>query len=61
MTKIYSCWFVLLGGLITFSSCNGQQNVQTANTIIENQWHQIKTIDEGGLVGERVDLWRNNR
>jgi uncharacterized protein len=21
----------------------------------------LKTVDEGGLLGERVDLWRNNR
>lgn len=61
MNKFYNCWSILLGALITFSSCNGQQKNQAENTIIENQWQQIKTIDEGGLIGERVDLWRNNR
>lgn len=61
MNKFYKCWSVLLGGLIIFSSCNAQQKNQTKNTIIENQWQQIKTIDEGGLIGERVDLWRNHR
>lgn len=61
MNKFYKCWSVLLGGLIIFSSCYGQQKNQAVNTIIENQWQQIKTIDEGGLIGERVDLWRNHR
>lgn len=61
MNKFYRSWSILLGGLITFSSCNGQQKKPAENTIIENQWQQIKTIDEGGLIGERVDLWRNNR
>jgi uncharacterized protein len=29
--------------------------------VIPNQWQQLITIDENGLLGERVDLWRNNR
>jgi len=26
-----------------------------------NKWESLQTIDEEGVVGERVDLWRNNR
>ncbi len=32
-----------------------------ADGIIENTWTPLKTIDEDGLMGERVDAWRNNR
>ena len=31
------------------------------NGIIQNKWHSFKTFDEDGLLGERIDLWRNNR
>ena len=29
--------------------------------IINNKWQSLKTVDEDGLLGERVDLWRNVR
>ena len=29
--------------------------------IINNKWLPLKTVDEDGLLGERVDLWRNIR
>ena len=29
--------------------------------IIANKWQSLQTSDEGGLLGERVNLWRNNR
>jgi DUF1680 family protein len=32
-----------------------------ADGMIENTWTPLKTIDEDGLMGERVDAWRNNR
>jgi len=64
MNKCYNYWeflLIFLLGLGICTSCNGQQQDQSENKIIENQWQQIKTIDEGGLIGERVDLWRNHR
>jgi hypothetical protein len=64
MNKLNNYWTVLLVFLVAlamFTSCKGQQKDQSGNRIIENQWQQLKTIDEGGLIGERVDLWRNHR
>lgn len=64
MNKLYNYWPILvvfLGGLAIFSSFNEQQKEQSENSLIENQWQPIKTIDEGGLIGERVDLWRTHR
>lgn len=64
MNKIFKYWpvtLVLILGLTIFTSFRKYKKDQSANKIIENQWQQIKTIDEGGLIGERVDLWRNNR
>lgn len=64
MIKLYNYWpilVIILGGFAIFVSFNGQQKRQLENSIIENKWQPIKTIDEGGLVGERVDLWRNHR
>jgi len=29
--------------------------------IISNKWQSLRTIDEDGLLGQRVDLWRNQR
>lgn len=31
------------------------------HVLIDNKWTSLKTLDEGGLVGERVNLWRQNR
>jgi DUF1680 family protein len=64
MNKFFKYWpviLVLIFGLTIFTSFREYKKDQSADRIIENQWQQIKTIDEGGLVGERVDLWRNNR
>uniref|UniRef100_UPI0025EC4872 beta-L-arabinofuranosidase domain-containing protein n=1 Tax=Marivirga sp. TaxID=2018662 RepID=UPI0025EC4872 len=61
MNKFYNFWSILLGVLMTFSSCHVQKKNQAENTIIENQWQPLQTIDEAGLIGERADLWRDNR
>lgn len=42
-------------------SCENSYQKQSGQKIITDQWQPLKTIDEGGLSGERVDLWRNNR
>ena len=31
------------------------------HAVIENKWIPLRTIDENGLLGERVDAWRNHR
>jgi DUF1680 family protein len=64
INKFFNYWpvlLVLIFGLAILTSFSLEKKEQSENTIIENQWKQIKTIDEGGLIGERVDLWRNHR
>ena len=54
----------LLGFLSSgfFLSCVEKSSTSlNSKEVIANQWNPLKTMDEGGLVGERVDLWRNNR
>ena len=53
--------FLFVGGLILqFSACTKHTSSQE-NGIIQNNWHPLETVDEEGLLGERVDLWRNKR
>lgn len=48
--------------IFLFVSCKEKSSaLNTGKEIITNKWNPVKTIDEGGLLGERVDLWRNNR
>ncbi len=64
MKNIINYWpilIVFLVGIVIFSSFNEPQKNLFGNKIIENRWQQLKTIDEGGLIGERVDMWRNHR
>jgi DUF1680 family protein len=53
---------LLLILILTFQivGCKNYSDSQQGE-IIQNKWQSLKTIDEDGLVGERVDLWRNNR
>jgi uncharacterized protein len=53
----YSMFFLLL---FLFTNCKNSSEVKESG-IIPNKWKSLRTIDEGGLLGERVDLWRNNR
>ncbi len=46
--------------MLQFSNCTNHSTKQE-NEIITNKWQSFNTLDEGGLLGERVDLWRNNR
>ena len=46
--------------MLQFSSCTNYSNKQE-NEIIANKWQSLQTLNEGGLIGERVDLWRNIR
>lgn len=59
--KSWVIFLIILGMLAVFSSCHKSPKKPSENTIIANQWKQLKTINESGLLGERVDLWRNNR
>jgi len=59
--KLYKIlWLPVVIIIVLFSRC--QLNVSEQDyDIINNQWQQLKTIKDGGLLGERADLWRNQR
>ncbi len=52
--------FVAVFLILQITNCKNFSANQS-NGIILNKWHSFNTTDEGGLLGERVDLWRNNR
>lgn len=41
--------------------CNTPSQSHSESVIMANKWQSLQTVDEDGLLGERVDLWRNNR
>jgi len=53
-------FFLMVVLMLQFSNCTKYSSSQE-NGIIQNNWHSLETVDEDGLLGERVDLWRNNR
>lgn len=55
---------VVLSLLLSFNAVGGQDSAATIKADVmlnPDQWESLQTIDEEGLVGERVDLWRNTR
>jgi len=53
--------FLLIAVLmLQLTNCKNY-STKEENKIIPNKWQPLQTLDEGGLLGERVDLWRNNR
>ena len=62
MKKIYLIRSFALLAIILTAACKKQSSaLQDGAKFIPNQFLQLKTIDEDGLLCERVDLWRNNR
>jgi uncharacterized protein len=48
--------------ILLLGSCKERSSTSDkVGEIIPNQWMQFNTVDEDGLLGERIDLWRNNR
>lgn len=63
MKKMLILAFVVMN-LTTINAFGVQNNASAIKADVmlnPNQWKSLQTIDEGGLVGERVDLWRNVR
>ena len=58
--KIYIQFSLILALMLQLTNCKNVPTEQK-NDIIQNKWQSFNTLDEGGLLGERVDLWRNNR
>ena len=55
-------WLNPVDGLdIPISNCIVFSDVLVKDGIISNKWQSSKTLNEDGLLGQRVDLWRNNR
>ena len=51
---------LILALMLQFTNCKNVSKEQK-NDIIQNKWQSFHTVDESGLLGERVNLWRNNR
>jgi len=53
---------LVFAGMTLFSiHCKGPSQNQYEPLLIADKWQSFRTLDEDGLLGERVDLWRNNR
>ena len=46
---------------IPISNCIVFSDTLVKGGIISNNWQPLRTLDEDGLLGQRVDLWRNKR
>lgn len=58
--KIFNSLSIITFLLFLMADCQNP-SVEQESGIIPNKWKSLKTIDEDGLLGERVDLWRNKR
>jgi len=58
--KRFISLLLMIALMLQLSNCKNAATEQK-NDIIQNKWQSFRTVDEGGLIGERVDLWRNNR
>jgi len=59
-TKLILSLSIAVFFILQFTNGKNYSN-RKDSAIIQNKFQSLKTIDEGGLLGERVDLWRNNR
>lgn len=57
----YLLLLVVAGLTFLFNNCNTPSQSQSEIMIMANKWQSLRTVEEDGLLGERVDLWRNNR
>jgi len=53
-------FLLIIAVMMQLTACKNAATEQK-NEIIQNKWQSLETVDEDGLLGERVDLWRNNR
>jgi len=58
--KNYIQFLLMIVLMLQLTSCTNYSTKQE-NEIIANKWQSFNTVDESGLLGERVNLWRNNR
>lgn len=52
---------VVLASSVFLRSQGNTTAIESNLVVHPNTWEPLQTIDENGLLGERVDLWRNNR
>ncbi len=55
---------VVLSLLLSLNAIGAKDNASAIKADVmlnPNQWKSLQTIDDEGVVGERADLWRNNR
>ncbi len=55
-------WLAIAWLTFHFQACSDKRGGDREDhQVIENMWIPLETLDEGGLVGERVDAWRDKR
>jgi len=52
---------VIAGMTVILTSCDTPSQSQARGMMVAHKWQSFQTIEEDGLLGERVDLWRNKR
>lgn len=57
----YLLFLVVAGLTFLINNCNSPSQNQSEILVKANKWQSLRTVEEDGLLGERVDLWRNNR
>ena len=62
MKKVVLILLIVVLASSVFLIFQGNTKAIKSNLVVHpNTWEPLQTIDEDGLLGERVDLWRNNR
>jgi len=49
------------GGEINGNASSFMKELRPGGDIYTSKWQSLRTLDEDGLLGQRVDLWRNHR
>jgi uncharacterized protein len=60
--RIFSTALMIAFTSAAFLFSQGKRSAIKSDVIINpDKWESLQTIEEEGVIGERVDLWRNNR
>ena len=64
MNKLINSKLLMLAATaltLLLNNCDNPSQSQSEILMVQNKWQSLHTIEENGLLGERVDLWRNKR
>ena len=59
--KIITALLAATALTLLLNNCDNPSQSQSEILMVQNKWQSLHTIGEDGLLGERVDLWRNKR